>query len=384
MQKKIIALAVAGLVSGAAFAQSNVTIYGIADVGLDIANSGYGTQTRVQSGQSAGSRIGFKGEEALGNGLKAEFVLESGVNLDTGSISGHTTNVQQGVAGQNTAPNQTPNTTQNAGSTIFSRQAYAGLKSATLGGVYFGKQYTPGFTVKAKADAFGLGMSPNANNVYQMADRFDNAVTYKSPVWAGFSGQVAYSSGQEDNGTDNGNATTAQVRAGKAAGIMAQYDNGPVWVGGSYHDVNGVNFTTGTGTAPAATKEYLLGASYDFKVVKAYAGYGARKTTQEGTEGKSADNSFYNVGVTAPFGAHKVLAQYSRLNDKLTADADFSVYGVGYEYAMSKRTALYAAYARGENKNAGTSRLNSALTNGLTPIAGYDGFSVTTGVRHSF
>jgi predicted porin len=266
MQKKIIALAVAGLVSGAAFAQSNVTIYGIADVGLDIANSGYGTQTRIQSGQSAGSRIGFKGEEALGNGLKAEFVLESGVNLDTGSISGHTTNVQQGIAGQNTAGNQTPNTTQNAGSTIFSRQAYAGLTSSTLGGVYFGKQYTPGFTVKAKADAFGLGMSPNANNVYQMADRFDNAVTYKSPVLAGFSGQLAYSSGQENNGTDNGNGTLAQVRAGKAAGAMAQYDNGPVWVGASYHDVNGLNFSGTTATAPSATKEYLLGASYDFKL----------------------------------------------------------------------------------------------------------------------
>ncbi|MEI7432128.1 MAG: porin, partial [Betaproteobacteria bacterium] len=124
MQKKIIALAVAGLVSGVAFAQSNVTVYGIADVGVEVANAGNGTQFRVQSGQSAGSRIGFKGEEALGNGLKAEFVLEAGVNLDTGAISGHSTNIAQNAGGANIATNQNSGQSQNAGSTVFSRQAY--------------------------------------------------------------------------------------------------------------------------------------------------------------------------------------------------------------------------------------------------------------------
>ena len=90
MQKKVIALAIAGLVSGAAFAQSNVTIYGVADVGMQNYNTGYGSKTTVVSGQNAGSRLGFKGEEALGNGLKAIFVLEAGLQIDTGSAGGTT------------------------------------------------------------------------------------------------------------------------------------------------------------------------------------------------------------------------------------------------------------------------------------------------------
>ncbi|MBK8118055.1 MAG: porin [Sulfuritalea sp.] len=77
MQKKVIALAVAGLVSGSAFAQSNVTIYGLVDVGVtyvtaDGKNSGWA----IDNGLLSGSRLGFKGQEDLGNGLKAIFTLE--------------------------------------------------------------------------------------------------------------------------------------------------------------------------------------------------------------------------------------------------------------------------------------------------------------------
>ncbi len=83
MQKKIIALAIAGLASTAAFAQSNVTIYGIADVGVAQArSSGNLTATTVRSGGLSTSRIGFKGVEDLGNGLKALFVLEYALDVD--------------------------------------------------------------------------------------------------------------------------------------------------------------------------------------------------------------------------------------------------------------------------------------------------------------
>ena len=83
MQKKLIALAVAGLASTAAFAQSNVTIYGIVDAGyvnssVDRAAGGNGNFSGIQSGVWAGSRLGFRGEEGLGNGLKAVFTLEYG------------------------------------------------------------------------------------------------------------------------------------------------------------------------------------------------------------------------------------------------------------------------------------------------------------------
>jgi predicted porin len=82
MQKKIIALAVAGLVSGAAFAQSNVTIYGIMDVGVYGFSGNDESSTGIQSSGLSTSRLGFKGEEALGNGLKAVFNLETGIDPD--------------------------------------------------------------------------------------------------------------------------------------------------------------------------------------------------------------------------------------------------------------------------------------------------------------
>ena len=95
MQKKIIALAIAGLASTAAFAQSNVTIYGSVDYGYayrndarKVAGAPKGTadsSSRVDSGQQAGNRLGFKGVEDLGNGLKAVFLMEQGFNLDTGA-----------------------------------------------------------------------------------------------------------------------------------------------------------------------------------------------------------------------------------------------------------------------------------------------------------
>ena len=81
MQKKLIALAIAGL-SGAAFAQSNVSIYGVADMFYaHVSASGAPNANAIDSGGLAGSRIGFKGTEALGNGTSALFVLEYALEL---------------------------------------------------------------------------------------------------------------------------------------------------------------------------------------------------------------------------------------------------------------------------------------------------------------
>ena len=79
MQKKLIALAIAGLASSAAFAQTNVTVYGLVDMGvINVKADGRSSGWKIDNGLSAGSRLGFKGEEALGNGLKAVFTLETG------------------------------------------------------------------------------------------------------------------------------------------------------------------------------------------------------------------------------------------------------------------------------------------------------------------
>lgn len=92
MQKKLIALAVAGLMSAPAFAQSNVTVYGLFDIGLahysDSAVSGKANRTGIDQGFLNGSRLGFKGVEDLGNGLKASFLYEFNVGVDNGGDVG--------------------------------------------------------------------------------------------------------------------------------------------------------------------------------------------------------------------------------------------------------------------------------------------------------
>ena len=121
MQKKLIALAVAGLVSAPVFAQSNVTIYGVADAYMGFGNHGGNDLAAVQSGGLSGSRLGFRGAEDLGNGLKAVFTLEQGVDISNGVAS--------------------PSV---GGDSVFSRQALVGLSGA-FGTISLGRQYAPGF-----------------------------------------------------------------------------------------------------------------------------------------------------------------------------------------------------------------------------------------------
>lgn len=396
MQKKIIALAVAALASSAAFAQTNVQIYGIVDAGMsfDNAKSGAGTQSRVQSGQSAGSRIGFKGTEDLGNGLTAGFTLEQGFALDNGQATSHGTNGGD-TAGQNT------NTM--AGGTLFQRQAFLSLSSKTAGTVAFGRQYTPFFAVKAKSDVFGLGMGGTMNNLASYVpgalDRLNNTVAYVSPNVAGFSGVVAYSSGQENN--VNGGTTGSGEKAGKTWGALAQYENGPLWAGLAYHNAHTVGAATttstadlGTGAVTSATtyadnlhaKSWLLGASYDFGVVKLNAAYGAGKATNDTTGADAAKGRMYHIGLAAPFGKHTVKVGYTAGQNRLDRDEkDAKLFGLAYEYAVSKRTSAYAGYSKLVNESRVGNSINSATTNGLTGVAnGNDPTSINVGIRHSF
>ena len=141
MQKKIIALALAGLASSAAFAQTNVTIYGRADMGYVYRGGEDGGvrkadgRSEIASGVGSGSRIGFKGTEDLGNGLKAIFQAEFAVNMDENS----------GFAG--------------------TRNAYVGLNS-NWGTVVAGRLDGVRYGVYGKYDAFANGYLGNFTQMY--------------------------------------------------------------------------------------------------------------------------------------------------------------------------------------------------------------------------
>lgn len=399
MQKKVIALAVAGLVSGVAFAQSNVTIYGVADVGVEVGKYGdnAGVVTRAQSGQQAGSRLGFKGEEALGNGLKALFTLEMGISIDTGNTS-------HGGAGANSTTNNT--TTSNA----FGRQAFAGLSSDKFGTVTIGRQYTAFYNTLLKADAFGYGLGAQLGNTLAKlpgaTSRTDNTIIYATPNFSGFSGAVAYGSGGATGAeTPTQSALTSQTnKVGRYVSAQAAYENGPIYAGLAYSELVGGPAYASAATNDFTNKTWVAAGSYDFKVVKLLASYAAGKL--DGNSGTVYKGDGWSVGAKVPLGtAHIISAQYSKLNDKMSSDQDFKVWGVGYEYYLSKRTNLYAAYAKGYNNNGGTYALdgagsgNSAISSTATSAtvapnsmggtaggsqAGFNPWNVMTGVRHTF
>lgn len=361
MQKKLIALAVAGLVSGGAFAQSNVTVYGIADVYGVAAKADNATdqkQTGIQSGGLSGSRIGFKGEEALGNGLKAVFTLEYQLAVD-------------GNAGVGTG-------------TLAARQQYVGLSSNTLGTVVAGRLQTLGYDFAAKYDTFGAAVFSPVGQLQDAAGllvtargangRQNNAVAYISPSFAGVTVKANYAFGEQVR-----NATVDKAQGIFALG--ADYDNGPLSVGVAYvqaDNVGGTNFNTDEQKA----KEYAVAAGYDFGVAKLNGGYQYNKASAGSDDDKT---KLWNIGVSVPVtAAGSVKVAYANIkvtNNYNAAELKANSWGVDYEHNLSKRTTAYVGYSRISNKS------DTAYSLANTGVVVQDGGSVGqfgVGVRHAF
>jgi predicted porin len=407
MQKKIIALAVAGLASTAAFAQTNVTVYGVADAFVSYVNTNGGTRVTnagdaittngngrdkfgIDNGGLSGSRIGFKGTEDLGNGLKAIFVLEYALSLD------QNTGIGAGTYG-----------TANANNTgLQARQQLVGL-STKAGDVTLGRQYAPGYytlSMDPLAASAALSVVDAAQSTAQAAiragsaARWNNSVNYKTANWGGFTAQATYAAGEYYN----------EVAMGESYGIGADYAAGPVAVkyvyqntgisGGILNSSNGSAVYTGVpaGTslataANAAQQEQYIGASYDFKVVKLMASAqildkgnkgGANITTTAGVSGpaQGASSQVYQIGAVVPVGKGNIHASYAYadLNSQgvngTAYHGDYKGVAVAYTHGLSKRTTLYTGlrYQDVDSKGA-----NNAGAGAVTTVFG-------AGINHSF
>lgn len=330
MKKSLILAAAAGLVSSAALAQSNVVIYGIVDAGLVHESGGAaGSVTNLSSGVASGSRIGFKGKEDLGGGLSANFLLENGFNVDNGTL------------GQ--------------GGLLFGRQAYVGL-SSHAGALTLGRQYSPYYKVlRDVADPFVAGFAGRAGNIMATNARVNNMIEYISPSYAGFSADLAWGLGE----------VAGNTAGSRNLGTALGYANGPVVVKFAHHQTNNA-------TATDKTTNNLLAGTYNFGVALASLGYAINKGT--GT----ADSKDLIAGVTVPFGSSTVLASYIRHDERTAANKDANQWALGYSYRLSKRTDLYAAYARIDNSNGATFTVGNATDTG----SGDKAFNL--GVRHTF
>lgn len=335
MKKSLIALAVLGAAAGAASAQSNVTLFGVVDVGVRQVDNAGTKQKQLSTDGMQSSRLGFRGTEDLGGGLRAGFWLESAINADTG----------------------TPNATR-----FWHRRSTVSLSSATLGEIRLGRDLTPTWNAMADFDVFGTNGIGDTSLTYAALGgvdtrvRSDNMISYFLPSsLGGVYGQVS--------------AAAAEGTAGKryTAGRVG-YGAGPINVNLAYGE---------TEVTSDNVKLAVFGASYDFGVVKVSG------SVQE-AKYQSAKDRHYNLGVSAPFGASLVRASYSKAEGAGSLDGrDADQFAVGYVYNLSKRTAVYTTYSMIDNK--GSANYTVGTVNGFTMPKNEEtsqGFEL--GIRHAF
>ena len=383
MQKKIIALAVAGLVSGAAFAQSNVTIYGVADLSFDnVKVSGTGSTEPGHNRVSANSSlIGFKGSEDLGGGLKAVFQFEGGVAPDSAGAFSFSRDSFVGIGGgfgtiamgNLTGPTRALGASMdvNAGATGI------GANSGIIG--KFGGLLS-GITTDANGSVSTTAVAParSATQAGPFDTRWKNAIAYISPNFSGFTVVAAYVANENKNDTAGASLNTYGYDLG------ATYNNGPLTVGLSYNKAN-VNNEAGTvaGLAllEAEAADTRLGVSYDFKVAKINFLYDRAKVEATGF---SETQSTWGLGASVPVGAGKFIAQYYKAGDisgSAMDDYGARLWELGYEHSLSKRTIVKVIYANLKNENNAN---YSFGVNGLAATAGDKSSGFQFGVRHSF
>ncbi len=366
MKKTLFALAMTGLLAGTAHAQSSVTIYGIMDTGY-IKETG----SDVQMGNNHESRIGFRGNEDLGNGYKALFQIEKRINLNDGT---------------------------NLGEVDWDGGANVGI-GGPFGTIRLGRvDELPTETLR-KLDPFDNDSIASMPYSTQRSSRISNTVRYDSPNISGFQIGATYTLGKNTKGSEATNNAFVQAGAdndGYAGSIL--YDNGPVTLLGNWSRLDDSN----------NSYRWNLGGAYAFGNLRLSLAYEKTKDKgwYHGGESNSgvADSSLINgvqsnmnswlVGLNYRIGPGTLKASfnYVKLKDVRgvsvadggdywanNSSADLKQYGLGYIYDLSKRTSLYGILAY-------TDFENEAISNFFRG-SGFNNDSVTgvqVGITHTF
>lgn len=296
MKKITLAALVLGCFAASAQAQSNVTVYGLVDLGLAKA-----TGSPTVERENNASRLGFKGTEDLGNGLSAFFNLESEILADTGAQKGN----------------------------LFDRQANVGVKGA-FGTVYLGRTKNLVESAMARVEPFNVyGVIGKVNELVMRVNvsssRVSNAITYNSPNISGVVASAQYVV-SEVSGADAG------------LDLLVTYDNGPLSAHAGYEK------TAQTAVSPVKPSMYVLGGAYKFDALKVTGAY-AKGDTDDVAKGKYTG---YLAGLIYTIGNGDAKAAYSKQDQKVAGVNNDVIkeFGVGYDYHLSKRTDLYAYAGR--------------------------------------
>jgi predicted porin len=384
----LLALPAALLAANVAHAQSSVTLYGIVDAGIAYVHNAAGangqnqsTLVKFSSGNVSGSRWGLKGTEDLGGGLAAVFQLENGFNVGTGAL------------GQ--------------GSREFGRKAVVGLSSGTFGTVTAGRQYDPivDLVQGLTEDNYfgGVFGSPGDLDNYDNSLRVSNSVKYVSPVYAGFQVEALYGLG----------GVAGATGSGQTYSFGAAYSNGPLSIGAGYFYANAGNTTT-----PANVRTYTSSSDSLFNTV-INSGFATAKSIQIAKVGAQyvigpftagltysntqyANDAFSTYHSTAKFNngsgffnyqitpAFRTGVGYNYTSLTGPTSAHYNQVNLGADYALSKRTELYALAgyqkASGKTLNATGNVINAAASIGDYGVnSGTNSQELAiVGIRHKF
>lgn len=338
MKKSLIALAALATISGAAMAQSSVTIYGRLDasVGSEKAGAAGAAQStsQLQSGLLSTSRLGFRGTEDLGGGLKAIFQLEGALNVDDGTAAGYRFGRMSIVGlsgGFGTVKLGLHDT------------SFDDIRDISVSSVLWDSAFTP--TTIAYSNSVG-GVA--VGHVADYSSRASNQIRYESPNFGGFTAGVSY--GLDEQASPVKRDTTA---------FNVRYRGGALDVGVGYQELDN--------EVSALKREYTtLAGAYNFGVVRVSAGY---NMAEQGT----LESDGFTVGVNMPMGPwdFSVGYAYNKSENAGVDSAKSKGLAFGATYSLSKRTRVYAAYLDGDAENgAGTEIAERRL--------------YAVGVRHDF
>jgi len=374
MKKSLLALAAMGAFAGAAHAQSSVTVYGIADVGFNNTTTdsttiaGVKTSVNVNStgkySNYTSSRVGLRGVEDLGKGLKAAFNIEYGAVAD-GAIAATGTTITSGT--DNAAPltlrQFNVGLMGGFGTLTIGRQTPAVEAAWSAGDVggsnnFIGRAYTFAPTVVTTGSEYSAAKQNNS--------RSDRLISYATPNMSGFAATVAYGQGENQAFTTNNKETEM--------GANASYTAGPAQVVFGYSSIkrtlNGADLNDGDLT------QMVLGANYDFRVAKVFvtASQGSNKTLARLEKNK---RSIYELGVSVPvgalvFNASAMTGDYTPVENATKGNVVGMQFGALYN--LSKRTMAYGVYGQDKVSGLGTTNVYEAVER--------KNFGI--GVRHTF
>ncbi|WP_345814834.1 porin [Paraburkholderia sp. PREW-6R] len=329
--------------SGAAAADSSVTLYGVADTFVQYLDNGGSHSYSGRSGGSTGSLFGLKGDEDLGGGLKAQFDVESGFNLNNGTFFADT-------------------------AALFYRQAWVGLSHDQYGSLTFGRQYEPSFRIAYPVDPFRanevlspfsadvLAVDRNTLSTQYDSGRASNSVLYKSPNYRGlqFFGMYAFS------------ATVTQpvpATSGNMLNVGASYSGYGLYAGFAYVNQHAGRETVATLPAPLAllgTEHFIAALAYQIGIVNFQLNYSYQRASDAPSRSLAAllgtghSLSIAELGATIQATPADVIEVAAIQRDVRGVHDNTPGFQLGADHSLSKRTSLYVRAGYMKNNGSAT------------------------------